>query len=188
MPLPSAASGNGIFREPSGRALQGACCAGRIGRSATGPTFSSRHHQGHGVAGGAFAGVVHAGHGEGHALARRVPTASRCEDRGWFRFARRAATRTRRRGCLRYGGSGVPARTGLGVRGHVRALELGDMSPSRKAATCRRTPKPPAPVRMDDIRPRPTASRMGAHSNMVTRFPARRRKRHAGRGHHPGRA
>jgi A/G-specific adenine glycosylase len=28
----------------------------------------------------------------------------------------------------------------LGVRGHVRALELGDMSPSSKAATCRRTP------------------------------------------------
>jgi len=29
----------------------------------------------------------------------------------------------------------------FGVRGHVRALELGAMSPSRKAATCRRTPK-----------------------------------------------
>ena len=29
----------------------------------------------------------------------------------------------------------------LGVRGHHRALELGDMSPSSKAATCRRTPK-----------------------------------------------
>ena len=28
-----------------------------------------------------------------------------------------------------------------GVRGHVRALELADMSASRKAATCRRTPK-----------------------------------------------
>jgi SAM-dependent methyltransferase len=29
----------------------------------------------------------------------------------------------------------------FGVRGHVRALQLGDMSPSSKAATCRRTPK-----------------------------------------------
>ena len=28
----------------------------------------------------------------------------------------------------------------FGVRGHVRALELGDMSPSRKAVTCHRTP------------------------------------------------
>jgi hypothetical protein len=31
----------------------------------------------------------------------------------------------------------------LGVRGHVRALKLGDMSPSLKAATCRRTPNGP---------------------------------------------
>ena len=29
----------------------------------------------------------------------------------------------------------------FGVRGHVRALELADMSASQKAATCRRTPK-----------------------------------------------
>lgn len=29
---------------------------------------------------------------------------------------------------------------GFGVRRHVRALRLGDMSPSGKAATCRRTP------------------------------------------------
>jgi hypothetical protein len=28
----------------------------------------------------------------------------------------------------------------LGVRGHVRTLELGDMSPSRKAVTRHRTP------------------------------------------------
>ncbi|MCX6896610.1 MAG: AMP-binding protein [Verrucomicrobia bacterium] len=33
----------------------------------------------------------------------------------------------------------------FGVRGHDRALELGDMSPSRKAATCRRTPNEGAP-------------------------------------------
>jgi anti-sigma factor RsiW len=32
-------------------------------------------------------------------------------------------------------------RPGFGVRGHVRALELADMSASRKAATCPRTPK-----------------------------------------------
>jgi len=29
----------------------------------------------------------------------------------------------------------------FGVRGHVRALKLRDMSRRRKAATCRRTPK-----------------------------------------------
>ena len=33
-----------------------------------------------------------------------------------------------------------------GVRGHVRALKLGDMSPSWKAATCRRTPNQPRAI------------------------------------------
>ena len=45
-----------------------------------------------------------------------------------------ASVRCRRR----FEGVSTPS---FGVRGHVRALELGDMSPSRKATTCRRTPK-----------------------------------------------
>jgi acyl-[acyl-carrier-protein]-phospholipid O-acyltransferase/long-chain-fatty-acid--[acyl-carrier-protein] ligase len=46
---------------------------------------------------------------------------------------------------------GQPAKTAevlvedFGVRGHDRALELGDMSPSSKAATCRRSPNDVAP-------------------------------------------
>jgi len=44
------------------------------------------------------------------------------------------------RQCAQKIGQCLPAVSEFGVRGHVRALELGDMSPRRKEATCRRTP------------------------------------------------
>jgi hypothetical protein len=47
--VPSAASGNGIIREPSGVTSQGACSAGKTGRSATDPTSPSHLFHGNGI-------------------------------------------------------------------------------------------------------------------------------------------
>ena len=61
--------------------------------------------------------------------------------RGWERIIVSVRMARRGRRALLFGRSGGAGPLGFGVRGQVRDLKLGDMSPSRKAATCRHSPK-----------------------------------------------